>query len=86
MELKRLSDMQWACQYSSLWAIKRALPAILETKSLTGLIDGQFVLHVIMLESIFSLTITLSDHLQATDLELASATDLVCYEKCNVDT
>lgn len=30
-----------------------------------------------MLEGIFSLTKTLSDHLQTTDLELASAIDLV---------
>ncbi|RXM96417.1 Zinc finger MYM-type protein 1 [Acipenser ruthenus] len=108
VELKRLSDTRWASQYSTLWAIKRALPAIsatladvsdqsnahraTEAKSLIGLIDGQFVLHVTMLESIFSLTKTLSDHLQATDLELASATDLVCSavdtlnEKRNVET
>lgn len=46
-ELKRLSDTGWACQYSTLWAIKRTLPAILasqtnahratEAKSLIGL-------------------------------------------------
>ncbi|KAK1893748.1 Zinc finger MYM-type protein 1 [Dissostichus eleginoides] len=108
VELKRLSDTRWSCQHSTLWAIKRALPAIsatladvsdqsnahraTEAKSLIGLIDGQFVLHVTMLESIFSLTKTLSDHLQATDLELASATDLVysvvdtLNEKRNVET
>ena len=93
VELKRLSDTRWACQYSTLWAIKRTLPAILatladvsnqtnahratEARSLIGLIDAQFVLHICMLESIFSLTKNLSDHLQATDLELASAVDLV---------
>lgn len=30
-ELKRLSDTGWACQYSTQWAIKRTLPAILAT-------------------------------------------------------
>lgn len=70
-ELKRLSDTRWVCQYSTLWAIKRTVPAILatlvdvsnqmnahkanEAKSLIGLIDPQFILHIYMLESIFSL-------------------------------
>lgn len=91
-ELKRLSGTRWACQYSTLWAMKRTLPAILatlvdvsnrtnahratEAKSLIGL-SPEFVLHIFMLESIFSLTKTLSDHLQTTDLELASAIELV---------
>lgn len=93
VELKRLSDTRWSCQYFTLWAIKKTLPAILatledvsnqsnahratEAKSLIGLIGAQFVLHICMLESIFSLTKKLSDHLQATDLDLASAIDLV---------
>ncbi|XP_063765900.1 zinc finger MYM-type protein 1-like [Eleginops maclovinus] len=93
VELKRLSDTRWACQYSTLWAIKRTLPALLatlvdvsnqtnahratEARSLIGLIDAQFVVHICMLESIFKLTKNLSDHLQTKDLELASAIDLV---------
>ena len=94
VELKRLSDTRWACQYATLWAIKTCFPAIIETlevvrdmsdahraaqaNALLGLIDGQFVLYVTMLESIFRQTKTLSDQLQAKDLELASANDLVC--------
>ena len=27
VELKRLSDTRWACQYYSLWAIKQTLPS-----------------------------------------------------------
>lgn len=93
VELKRLSDTRWACQYYSLWAIKQSLPSILatleevsnqtnshraiEARSLNGLIDAQFVLQIYMLENIFGLTKTLSDQLQATDLDLASAIDLV---------
>lgn len=93
VELKRLSDTRWACQYYSLWAIKQTLPRILatleevsnqtnshraiEARSLNGLIDAQFVLQIYMLENIFGLTKTLSDQLQATDLDLASAIDLV---------
>lgn len=92
-ELKRLSDTRWACQYSTIRAIKITLPAILatladvsnqtnahratESRSVIGLIDAQFVLHICMLERIYSLTKNLSDHLKATDLELASAIDLV---------
>ncbi|KAK0144381.1 Homeodomain-interacting protein kinase 3 [Merluccius polli] len=87
-----VSRKTFAKKYNTLWAIKRALPAIsaktflafladvsnesnahraTKARSLRGLIDGQFVLHITMLESIFI------DHLQAKDLELASATDLV---------
>jgi hypothetical protein len=47
-----------------------------EAKCLIGLIDGQLVLRVTMLESIFRLTKTLSNHQQAKDLELASG--LLC--------
>lgn len=108
-ELKRLSDTGWACQYSTLWAIKRTLPANLatlvdvsnqtnahratEAKSLIGVQSSvQFVLHICTLESIFSVTKTLSDHLQTTDVELASAIDLVfavvdaLNDKCNAET
>ncbi|KAK0156606.1 hypothetical protein N1851_000038 [Merluccius polli] len=90
--LKRLSDTRCASQYNTLY-IQIALPAISATlaevsnesnahrapqaRSLMGLIDGQFVLHITMLESIFSLTRTLSDYLHAKDLQLASATNLV---------
>lgn len=93
VELKRLSDTRWACQYSTIRAIKITLPAILatlvdvnnqtnahrgtESRSVIGLTDAQFVLHICMLERIYSLTKNLSDHLKATDLELASAIDLV---------
>ncbi|MEQ2238443.1 hypothetical protein ILYODFUR_033106 [Ilyodon furcidens] len=41
------------------------------------MIDEQFVLHIFIFESLFCLTKTLSDHVQATDLDLASAIDLV---------
>ena len=93
VELKRLSDTRWSCQYYSLWAIKRTLPAILatleeisnqsnghraiEAKSLNGLIDAQFVSQIYILENIFGLTKSLSDQLQAIDLDLASAIDLI---------
>lgn len=102
------TDTRWACQYSTLWAIKRTCPAILatlvavsnqtnphratEARLLIGLIDAHFVLHICMLESIFSLTKNLSDDLQATDFELASAADLIFavvdafYDKRDAET
>lgn len=62
VELKRLSDTRWACQYSTIRAIKITLPAILatlvdvnnqtnahrgtESRSVIGLTDAQFVLHI----------------------------------------
>lgn len=49
----------------------------IEAKSLTGLRDAQFLLHICMLESIFRVTKASSDHLQATDLDLSAAIELV---------
>ncbi|KAI4785378.1 hypothetical protein KUCAC02_037799, partial [Chaenocephalus aceratus] len=29
VEVKKLSDTRWACQYTAIWALKKTLPAIL---------------------------------------------------------
>lgn len=93
VELKRLSETRWACQYSALWAIQKTLPAIratlldilgqsnarrkIEARGVYALIDCQFTLQLTLFEDLFRVTKFLSDHLQSPDLELASATDLV---------
>ncbi|KAL7400994.1 hypothetical protein ABVT39_021214 [Epinephelus coioides] len=92
IELKRLSDTRWACQYPALCAIKKALPSIratlqdiisqpnprrsAEARAISAFIDEQFVLHLTLFEDLFRLTKFMSDQLQSTDLDLASAGDL----------
>lgn len=72
VELKKLSDTRWACQYSALCAIKKTLPAIQATlqdvigqtnakrkadaRALHGLIDEQFVLNLTLFELVFRVT------------------------------
>ncbi|XP_078022986.1 zinc finger MYM-type protein 1-like [Epinephelus lanceolatus] len=92
IELKRLSDTRWACQYPALCAIKKALPSIqatlqdiisqpnprrsAEARAISAIIDEQFVLHLTLFEDLFRLTKFMSDQLQSPDLDLASAGDL----------
>ncbi|KAI4831037.1 hypothetical protein KUCAC02_002638 [Chaenocephalus aceratus] len=93
VELKKLSDTRWACQYSALWAIQKTLPAIYatldevitqsnarrktEARAVKALIDAHFAVQLTLFEDMFRATTFLSDHLQSPDLQLASATDLV---------
>ncbi|CAK6976724.1 zinc finger MYM-type protein 1-like [Scomber scombrus] len=93
VELKKLSDTRWACQYSALCAIKKTLPAIqatlqdiigqtnakrkAEARALHGLIDEQFVLNLTLFEDVFRVTKFASDQLQAPNLDISSASDLV---------
>ncbi|XP_076326759.1 uncharacterized protein LOC143233855 [Tachypleus tridentatus] len=93
IELKRLSDIRWACQHAACLAVKRTLPAIVtilkhivegdnvhratESKGLCILLDQQFVISLVGIEKLLLMTKQLSDHLQSFDLQLASAEDLV---------
>ncbi|CAK6977219.1 hypothetical protein KUCAC02_016525 [Scomber scombrus] len=93
VKLKKLSDTRWACQYSALCAIKKTLPAIqvtlqdvigqtnakrkAEARALHGLIDEQFVLNLTLFEDVFRVTKFVSDQLQAPNLDISSASDLV---------
>ena len=82
-----------SCQYDSLWAIQKTLPAISATLndikaqpnprrstdawSLLSLIDAEFILHLILFEDLFHTAKFLSDTLQSPDLLLETATALV---------
>ncbi len=93
VELKKLSETRWACQQSVLWAIKKSLRAILATlhdiqvqtnarrktdaRAMQGLIDQQFVLHLVLFEDIFRVTKFASDQLQSPNLDISSANDLI---------
>ena len=93
IELKKLSDMRWSCQYYSLWDLQKTYPAIIATLnditvqpnprrsidawSLLSLIDAEFILHLILFEDLFRTAKFLSDTLQSPDLLLETATDLV---------
>ncbi|XP_037531372.1 zinc finger MYM-type protein 1-like [Nematolebias whitei] len=92
LELKRLSDTRWACQYDSIRAVKKTLPAVIatlhdvvdqknakrrtEAKALSALIDKKFVLHLVIFEDIFRTTKFMSDQLQSPNLDLVAANDL----------
>ena len=92
VELKRLSDTRWSCQYSALCAIQKTLPSIratlqdiisqpnprrnAEARALSAIIDETFVLHLTLFADLFKLTKFMSDHLQSPNLDLASAGDL----------
>lgn len=92
IELKRLSDTRWACQYDAICAVKKTLPAIIatlrdtvrdknakrrtESKSVSSLVDEQFVLHLILFEDVFRTTKFMSDTLQSPNFDLLTADDL----------
>ena len=92
IELKRLSDTRWACQYDAICAVKKTLPAIIatlrdtvrdknvkrrtESKSVSSLVDEQFVLHLIIFEDVFRTTKFMSDTLQSPNFDLLTADDL----------
>lgn len=93
VELKRLSDTRWACQHAACVAISEALPAItvaleelaggsnkdraVDARGLLAVINGSFVVGLVVLRSVLRKTKTLSDQLQARDLDLAEAVYLV---------
>ncbi|KAJ8381116.1 hypothetical protein SKAU_G00018940 [Synaphobranchus kaupii] len=92
VELKRLSDTRWSCQYSALWAVQKTLPVILailkdiklqpharrstDARALLSLIDEEFILHLILFEDLFRTAKFMSDTLQSPNLLLETATDL----------
>ncbi len=92
IELKRLSDTRWACQYDSICAVRKTLPAITatlrdnvrqknakrrtEAKSVSALIDEKFVLHLILFEDVFRTMKFMSDQLQSPNFDLVAADDL----------
>ncbi|XP_071844931.1 zinc finger MYM-type protein 1-like [Apostichopus japonicus] len=93
VELKRLSDTRWACQHAACVAVSEALPAVIatleelaeesnkdravEARGLLAVINGSFVVGLVVLRAVLRKTKTLSDHLQARDLDLAEAVCLV---------
>ena len=92
IELKKLSDTRWSCQYHSLWAVQKTLPAIIaslndikaqpnprrstDARSLLALIDAEFILHLVLFEDLFRTAKFMSDTLQSPELLLETATDL----------
>uniref|UniRef100_A0A667WAX6 TTF-type domain-containing protein n=1 Tax=Myripristis murdjan TaxID=586833 RepID=A0A667WAX6_9TELE len=92
MELKKLSDTRWACQYTGLCAIRKTLPSIVatlqdimgqpnprrktEARAIHGLINEHFVLLLTLFEDLFRSTKFMSDQLQSPSLELSSASEL----------
>ncbi|KAJ3602707.1 hypothetical protein NHX12_030456 [Muraenolepis orangiensis] len=95
VELKKLSDTRWACQYNAIWAVKKTLPAILatlrdiiglsnlhrrtEARALSAIIDETFVVHLIIFEDVFRTTKFMSDQLQSATFDLEAADDLAQY-------
>ncbi|KAI4797971.1 hypothetical protein KUCAC02_024726, partial [Chaenocephalus aceratus] len=92
VELKKLSDTRWACQYTAIWAVKKTLPAILatlrdiiglsnphrrtEARALSAIMDETFVVHLIIFEDEFRTTKFMSDQLQSATFDLEAADDL----------
>ena len=92
IKLQKLSNTRWSCQYYSLWAVQKPLPAITATltdirsqpnsrrstdeRSLLTLVDSEFIFHLILFEDLFRTANFLSDTLQSPDLLLEIATDL----------
>ncbi|KAK1906553.1 52 kDa repressor of the inhibitor of the protein kinase [Dissostichus eleginoides] len=92
VELKKLSDTRWACQYNAIWAVKKTLPAILatlrdiiglsnphrrtEARALSAIMDETFVVHLIIFEDVFRTTKFMSDQLQSATFDLEAADDL----------
>lgn len=89
VELWRLCDIRWVCQYNATCAVKKTLPAIrvtlpdvitqskthqrAEVRAISAIINEKFVLHVIMFEDLFSTTNFMSDQLQAPNFDLVAA-------------
>ncbi|KAK1890662.1 52 kDa repressor of the inhibitor of the protein kinase [Dissostichus eleginoides] len=92
VELKKLSDTRWACQYNAIWAVKKTLPTILatlrdiiglsnphrrtEARALSAIMDETFVVHLIIFEDVFRTTKFMSDQLQSATFDLEAADDL----------
>lgn len=92
VELKPLSETRWSCQYASLVAIRKSLPALqatlsdimsqsnarrrMEAKAVSGLIDEKFILLLTLFEDLFRITKFMSDQLQSPSLELSSTVEL----------
>lgn len=88
VELKKLSDTRWACQYTALCVIRKTLPSIVatlqdimgqpnprrktEARAIHGLIDEHFALLLTLFEDLFQSTKFMSDQLQSPSLELSS--------------
>ncbi|KAM4772387.1 LOW QUALITY PROTEIN: zinc finger MYM-type protein 1-like [Rhinophrynus dorsalis] len=93
IKLKQLSDTRWTCQHAACNAVLKTLDPLLETlnilsegnnteraveaKSIRQFIDFGFILALVFFENILKRAQTLSDLLQAKDLDLASAVFLV---------
>uniref|UniRef100_A0A8C5MVP0 Zinc finger MYM-type protein 1 n=1 Tax=Leptobrachium leishanense TaxID=445787 RepID=A0A8C5MVP0_9ANUR len=93
IKLKQLSDTRWTCQYAACKAVLQTLEPLLETlkllsdgknterrieaNSILNFIDFNFLLSLVLFENILKRTQTLSNMLQAKDLDLASAVFLV---------
>lgn len=92
-ELQSLSDTRWACRFVALRNIMDRLPAIKqvlqeltqerrgeqssEARGLLAQLDLEFVVHLVTFRKLFGETKILSDMLQAPDLDLSTAVDLV---------
>ncbi|KAI4808215.1 hypothetical protein KUCAC02_000280 [Chaenocephalus aceratus] len=92
VELNKLSDTHWACQYNAIWAVKKTLPAILaalrdiiglsnphrrtEARALSAIMDETFVVHLIIFDDVFRTTKFMSDQLQSATFDLEAADDL----------
>lgn len=93
IQLKQLSDTRWTCQHAACNAVLKTLGPLLETlnilaqgnhteraveaKSIHRFIDFGFILALVFFENILKRTQTLSNMLQAKDIDLASAVLLV---------
>ena len=92
IELKRISDTRWSSQEQACLAIKSTLPCIVsalqdlskeggkravDSKSNLALIDFEFTVILVFMTSLLKITKTLSDHLQSSTLDLASAVCLI---------
>ncbi|XP_068114995.1 zinc finger MYM-type protein 1-like [Hyperolius riggenbachi] len=94
IELKRLSDTRWICQYAACKSIHKAMLPILETlqhyeqdpsnasrrlqaKALLTAMDSKFAICLIMFEVILKRTSIVAKALQASDLQISCAIQLV---------
>uniref|UniRef100_A0A8C3T1M7 DUF4371 domain-containing protein n=1 Tax=Chelydra serpentina TaxID=8475 RepID=A0A8C3T1M7_CHESE len=93
VNLKKLSDTQWDCQYAACLAIERTLPTIcatltdiinqsnahraIEARALNTLIDQTFTVNLTVMINLLGFTKTISKRLQSRGMQLVSVIDLV---------
>ena len=100
IELKRIIDTRWTCQYAAIASIRRTFAAILKTLEELSVSGGdwalmaigllhqiqnfKFILSLEMFHSLFQLTTTLAESLQNSSVLISTAQKLVSAVSSNL--